>query len=90
MCVCVCVHTYTYTFLRTYAHTNIFLNIGELAFTLAFQSLETPYKVWADPERVKRYIYSCTSSYICTLTYIYAYTYTHLYMYLLMYTYVNT
>ena len=28
---------------------------GELAFTLAFQSLETPYKVWADPERVKRY-----------------------------------
>ena len=28
---------------------------GELAFTLAFQSLETPYKVWSDPDRVKRY-----------------------------------
>ena len=73
MCVCVCVctnvhaiciraclyiHTYIHTFLHTYAYTNIFLNIGELAFTLAFQSLETPYKVWADPERVKRWIYS--------------------------------
>ena len=28
---------------------------GELAFTLSFQSLETPYKVWSEPERVQRY-----------------------------------
>lgn len=28
---------------------------GELAFTMTFQSAETPYKVWADPDRVKRY-----------------------------------
>ena len=28
---------------------------GELVFTLAFQSLETPYKVWSDPDRVKKY-----------------------------------
>ena len=24
---------------------------GQLIFTLTFQSMETPYKVWADPER---------------------------------------
>jgi hypothetical protein len=28
---------------------------GELAFTLTFQSAETPFKVWNDPERVARY-----------------------------------
>ena len=28
---------------------------GELAWTMTFQSLETPYKVWSDPDRVKRY-----------------------------------
>jgi len=28
---------------------------GELEYTMTFQSLETPYKVWADPERVARY-----------------------------------
>eukprot|EP01042_Synura_sphagnicola_P001309 gene1309-biopygen1401 len=28
---------------------------GELEFILQFQSLETPYKVWAEPSRVKRY-----------------------------------
>lgn len=28
---------------------------NELSYTMVFQSLETPYKVWADPERVKRY-----------------------------------
>lgn len=27
----------------------------QLRFTLQFQSLETPYKVWSDPERVRRY-----------------------------------
>lgn len=29
---------------------------GELEFTMAFQSMETPYKVWADPDRVQRYV----------------------------------
>lgn len=29
--------------------------IGELEYTMAFQSLETPYKIWAEPERVARY-----------------------------------
>jgi hypothetical protein len=28
---------------------------GELSFSMTFQSAETPYKVWADPERVERY-----------------------------------
>jgi hypothetical protein len=28
---------------------------GELAFTLTFQSQDTPFKVWADPARVRRY-----------------------------------
>jgi len=28
---------------------------GMLAFTLTFQSAETPYKVWSNPERVRRY-----------------------------------
>ena len=28
---------------------------GELAFTLTFQSTETPYKLWAEPARVKRW-----------------------------------
>jgi hypothetical protein len=28
---------------------------GELEFGMIFQSAETPYKVWADPDRVKRY-----------------------------------
>lgn len=28
---------------------------GELSYTMTFQSLETPFKVWADPERVMRY-----------------------------------
>jgi len=31
------------------------LENGELAFTLAFQSLDTPYKTWAEPARVKKY-----------------------------------
>ena len=29
---------------------------GELEFTMTFQSMETPYKVWADPDRVQRYV----------------------------------
>jgi len=29
--------------------------VGELAFTMTFASLETPYKLWAEPARVKRY-----------------------------------
>ena len=28
---------------------------GELSYTMTFQSAETPYKVWADPDRVERY-----------------------------------
>jgi len=28
---------------------------GELGFTMLFQSKDTPYKVWADPARVRRY-----------------------------------
>jgi hypothetical protein len=28
---------------------------GELAFTMIWQSLETPYKMWADEKRRKRY-----------------------------------
>eukprot|EP00527_Entomoneis_sp_CCMP2396_P007759 CAMPEP_0198144492 /NCGR_PEP_ID=MMETSP1443-20131203/16348_1 /TAXON_ID=186043 /ORGANISM="Entomoneis sp., Strain CCMP2396" /LENGTH=284 /DNA_ID=CAMNT_0043807899 /DNA_START=68 /DNA_END=922 /DNA_ORIENTATION=- len=28
---------------------------GELAFTLVWQSTDTPYKMWADPRRVKKY-----------------------------------
>jgi hypothetical protein len=28
---------------------------SQLRFTLTFQSLETPFKVWNDPERVRRY-----------------------------------
>lgn len=28
---------------------------GELGFTMTFLSLETPYKVWSDPDRIKRY-----------------------------------
>lgn len=28
---------------------------GQLSFTMTFQSAETPYKVWANPERVRRY-----------------------------------
>jgi len=28
---------------------------GELKFVMTFQSAETPYKVWSDPQRVKRY-----------------------------------
>lgn len=28
---------------------------GQLVFTMIFESLETPFKVWADPERVTRY-----------------------------------
>lgn len=28
---------------------------GELGFTMTFQSLETPFKVWSDPDRVKRF-----------------------------------
>merc|ERR1712113_734770 len=28
---------------------------GELAFTMVWQSLDTPYKMWADESRVKRY-----------------------------------
>ena len=28
---------------------------GQLAMTMTFQSLETPYKIWSDPARVKRY-----------------------------------
>lgn len=28
---------------------------GQLVFTMVFESLETPYKVWSDPERVARY-----------------------------------
>eukprot|EP01041_Mallomonas_annulata_P000508 gene508-978_t len=30
-------------------------NDGELRFVMTFQSAETPYKVWSDPQRVKRY-----------------------------------
>merc|ERR1711920_257582 len=28
---------------------------GELAFTMVWQSVDTPYKMWADPRRVKKY-----------------------------------
>jgi Protein of unknown function (DUF2854) len=28
---------------------------GELVFTMTFQSLDTPYKMWSDPDRVARY-----------------------------------
>jgi len=28
---------------------------GELAFTMIWQSMDTPYKMWADPKRVKKY-----------------------------------
>lgn len=28
---------------------------GQLSFSMVFQSLETPYKMWADPARVKKY-----------------------------------
>ena len=28
---------------------------GELVYSMTFQSAETPYKVWADPERIQRY-----------------------------------
>lgn len=28
---------------------------GELVYSMTFQSAETPYKVWTDPERIKRY-----------------------------------
>ena len=28
---------------------------GELAFTMVWQSIDTPYKMWADPRRVKKY-----------------------------------
>lgn len=28
---------------------------GELAMTLAFQSLETPYKLWSDPTKIKKF-----------------------------------
>jgi hypothetical protein len=28
---------------------------GELSFTMTFESKETPYKVWNDPDRVARY-----------------------------------
>merc|ERR1712183_1126371 len=28
---------------------------GELAFTMVWQSLDTPYKMWADANRVKKY-----------------------------------
>merc|ERR1711871_1074790 len=28
---------------------------GELIYSMTFQSLETPFKVWNDPERIKRY-----------------------------------
>ncbi|GMH80663.1 hypothetical protein TrST_g6040 [Triparma strigata] len=28
---------------------------GELSFSMVFQSLDTPYKMWADPARVKKY-----------------------------------
>merc|ERR1712157_16549 len=28
---------------------------GELAFTMVWQSLDTPYKMWADERRVKKY-----------------------------------
>lgn len=28
---------------------------GELAFTLTFQSAETPYKLWTEPQRLKKY-----------------------------------
>jgi hypothetical protein len=28
---------------------------GQLSFTLIFQSMETPYKLWAEPERLQRY-----------------------------------
>merc|ERR1719506_800696 len=28
---------------------------GELEFQMVFQSLETPYKMWSDPSRVKKY-----------------------------------
>jgi len=31
------------------------LENGELVFTMAFQSLDTPYKIWAEPSRVKKY-----------------------------------
>ena len=29
---------------------------GELAFTMVWQSIDTPYKMWADPRRVKKYV----------------------------------
>jgi len=28
---------------------------GELAFTMEFQSKDTPYKTWVDPQRIRRY-----------------------------------
>jgi len=28
---------------------------NELSYTMVLQSIETPYKVWADPDRVKRF-----------------------------------
>lgn len=28
---------------------------GELAFTMTFQSIDTPFKVWADSEKIKKY-----------------------------------
>lgn len=28
---------------------------GELAFTMTFQSMDTPYKVWAEPDRINRF-----------------------------------
>jgi hypothetical protein len=28
---------------------------GELAFTMVWQSLDTPFKMWADERRVKKY-----------------------------------
>eukprot|EP00599_Poterioochromonas_sp_BG-1_P005127 CAMPEP_0173154094 /NCGR_PEP_ID=MMETSP1105-20130129/13274_1 /TAXON_ID=2985 /ORGANISM="Ochromonas sp., Strain BG-1" /LENGTH=243 /DNA_ID=CAMNT_0014070201 /DNA_START=265 /DNA_END=996 /DNA_ORIENTATION=- len=28
---------------------------GQLVFTMTFQSIETPYKTWAEPDRIKRY-----------------------------------
>lgn len=31
------------------------VNGGELAFTMVWQSLDTPYKMWADERRVKKY-----------------------------------
>uniref|UniRef100_A0A7R9UF83 Thylakoid membrane protein n=1 Tax=Pinguiococcus pyrenoidosus TaxID=172671 RepID=A0A7R9UF83_9STRA len=28
---------------------------GELAFSMVFRSMETPYRMWAEPDRIKRY-----------------------------------